>query len=178
MRDISIKAFQANIKANLKDIPLALTRRGKVVAYVVSPEDVPDEWRIKEREREHPERKSWRVLRYEALRVHGGKCLLCGRSPREHGIVLHVDHIKPSSLYPDLEFELDNLQVLCDECNMGKSNKDTTDWRSKDIPELIMKDIPESKDIPEKAESKKIIEKLREEVAALDKPFRAVTHHR
>jgi 5-methylcytosine-specific restriction endonuclease McrA len=26
---------------------------------------------------------------------------------------------------------LDNLQVLCEPCNLGKSNRDETDWRSK-----------------------------------------------
>jgi hypothetical protein len=32
-------------------------------------------------------------------------------------------------LYPELELELDNLQVLCDLCNMGKSNKSEKQWR-------------------------------------------------
>ena len=72
--------------------------------------------------------REWRELRYEALRRCGAQCCLCGRT-RNHGIVLHVDHIKPISKFPDLRLDINNLQVLCEECNMGKSNKDDTDWR-------------------------------------------------
>lgn len=70
----------------------------------------------------------WRSVRYKALELSDGACCLCGRS-RKHGIVLHVDHIKPRSIYPTLEVDLNNLQVLCDDCNLGKSNKSTRDWR-------------------------------------------------
>ena len=73
--------------------------------------------------------REWKELRYEAIRVNGGKCQCCGRSPLDHGIVLHVDHIKPKSLFPKLAFELSNLQVLCEDCNIGKCNYDSTDWR-------------------------------------------------
>jgi len=71
--------------------------------------------------------RAWREVRYEALKQYGRQCLLCGRKPPS--IVLHVDHIKPRSKYPELELEITNLQVLCEECNLGKSNKDETDWR-------------------------------------------------
>lgn len=74
-------------------------------------------------------RPEWRKLRFEALRESNGACCLCGRSNREHGVVLHVDHIKPKSLYPELALTLSNLQVLCEDCNMGKGNRDETDWR-------------------------------------------------
>jgi 5-methylcytosine-specific restriction endonuclease McrA len=42
---------------------------------------------------------------------------------------MHVDHIKPRSKYPALELAEDNLQVLCELCNIGKSNTNETDWR-------------------------------------------------
>ena len=42
---------------------------------------------------------------------------------------MNVDHIKPRRLFPDLALSLDNLQVLCHECNHGKGNWDMTDWR-------------------------------------------------
>ena len=45
--------------------------------------------------------------------------------------VMHVDHIKPRSKFPDLELEFDNLQILCKACNLGKSNKDQTDFRQR-----------------------------------------------
>ena len=70
----------------------------------------------------------WRAVRYKALKVGNGSCCLCGATAKD-GVKLHVDHIKPKSLYPHLEYELSNLQVLCEDCNMGKSNKDDTDWR-------------------------------------------------
>lgn len=70
----------------------------------------------------------WRALRYQALKAGKGKCCLCGRSSKE-GVILHVDHIKPKTLYPELRYEITNLQVLCDDCNLGKCNFDDTDWR-------------------------------------------------
>lgn len=74
------------------------------------------------------ETEAWRRVRYEALRRHGGMCCLCGATAHQ-GAVLHVDHIKPRSLFPQLELDVDNLQVLCADCNLGKSNLDDTDWR-------------------------------------------------
>ena len=35
-----------------------------------------------------------------------------------------VDHIKPVALYPELEFEASNLQVLCKWCNKVKTKND------------------------------------------------------
>lgn len=72
--------------------------------------------------------REWRELRYEALKINGGKCQLCGCG-RAEGKKIHVDHIKPRSKYPELELDLTNLQVLCEDCNLGKSNRDETDWR-------------------------------------------------
>lgn len=70
----------------------------------------------------------WRSLRYQALRKSRGVCELCGGGPQA-GKPLHVDHIKPRSKYPALELDLSNLQVLCADCNLGKSNTDEIDWR-------------------------------------------------
>ncbi len=70
----------------------------------------------------------WRKLRYEALKLNNGCCCLCSRG-RPHGVVLHVDHIKPRRTHPELALVLDNLQVLCEDCNHGKGNWDSTDWR-------------------------------------------------
>jgi 5-methylcytosine-specific restriction endonuclease McrA len=77
----------------------------------------------------------WRALRFAALKASNGQCVLCGRSSREHRVVLHVDHIKPRSRWPELELEASNLQVLCADCNLGKSNRDDTDWRPKSVAE-------------------------------------------
>ncbi len=59
-------------------------------------------------------------LRYKVLIRDGGKCVLCGRSAND-GVILHVDHITPYS-HGGLT-ELSNLRTLCQECNIGKSNK-------------------------------------------------------
>lgn len=64
--------------------------------------------------------REWRELRLAVLEVNR-KCRLCGRTPMD-GIKLHIDHIKPRSLYPELSLSIHNLQVLCDECNTSKSN--------------------------------------------------------
>lgn len=71
----------------------------------------------------------WRILRYEVLLERGRKCDACGRSKDKHGVVLHVDHIKPRHLFPHLELTKSNLQLLCEDCNIGKGAWDQTDWR-------------------------------------------------
>lgn len=70
----------------------------------------------------------WIRLRYRTLSKRGNICECCGHS-WSVGNPLQVDHIKPRSKYPHLSLEASNLQVLCRECNMGKSNIDETDWR-------------------------------------------------
>lgn len=71
---------------------------------------------------------TWNRLRYLVLKRDGGKCVLCGRGASD-GVKLHVDHIIPASVCPERYYDPDNLQTLCEECNLGKSDMDTTDWR-------------------------------------------------
>jgi len=73
------------------------------------------------------ESKEWRELRYQALKLHGRQCLCCGQ--KAPNVELHVDHIKPRSKFPELELDINNLQVLCKDCNLGKSNYDCIDYR-------------------------------------------------
>lgn len=70
----------------------------------------------------------WRKVRMMALKKYGAVCQCCGASPKT-GAVMNVDHIKPRLLFPQLALDVDNLQVLCHECNHGKGNWDMTDWR-------------------------------------------------
>lgn len=72
----------------------------------------------------------WRRLRMMALKKYGPKCMCCGATPQT-GAVMNVDHIKPRKTHPHLALDIDNLQVLCEECNHGKGNWDRTDWRRK-----------------------------------------------
>lgn len=73
--------------------------------------------------------REWLALRFRAFELLGRKCLSCGDAPPN--TVLHVDHIKPVSKYPELSLELSNLQILCRSCNFGKSNRFSTDLRPK-----------------------------------------------
>lgn len=69
----------------------------------------------------------WRRLRMVAIQRYGPRCMCCGADASQTRI--HVDHIKPRKLFPQLALDIDNLQILCEACNHGKGNWDTTDWR-------------------------------------------------
>lgn len=68
---------------------------------------------------------AWLSARYQILCKYGPICMLCGSKQKP----MHVDHIKPRSLFPELALDPGNLQVLCEDCNLGKSNRDDTDFR-------------------------------------------------
>lgn len=59
-------------------------------------------------------------LRYDILKRDGFRCTICGRG-QEDGVKLHVDHIKPVS--KGGETTPSNLRTLCQDCNLGKSDK-------------------------------------------------------
>ncbi|MDR2474609.1 MAG: HNH endonuclease [Bacteroidales bacterium] len=60
-------------------------------------------------------------LRFKVLKRDNFSCVQCGASPAKNpAVVLHIDHIKPWS--KDGETEISNLQTLCQNCNLGKSN--------------------------------------------------------
>lgn len=75
----------------------------------------------------------WLKLRVRVLERYECKCMMCGRSPKEDGIKIHVDHIKPMSRFPELGLVFSNLQILCEDCNIGKGNRYKTDWRPGNI---------------------------------------------
>ena len=108
------------------------------------PEDQRKKWKAASRKPDDGFYKSdsWRELRFVALKRADGCCALCGRSNRMHGVVLHVDHIKPRSRFPHLSLVASNLQVLCEDCNLGKGNRDTTDWRADNVVQIVWDDEP------------------------------------
>lgn len=59
-------------------------------------------------------------LRYEVLKRDQYRCCICGSTAKD-GVKLEVDHIIPVS--KGGRTVMDNLQVLCERCNRGKSNK-------------------------------------------------------
>lgn len=71
--------------------------------------------------------REWKELRFKVLIKYGRKCMCCNTKDK----VLHVDHIKPLSKFPHLCLSFNNLQVLCADCNIGKSNISMEDFRPK-----------------------------------------------
>lgn len=62
------------------------------------------------------------TTRYAVLERAGFKCQCCGSKPlKNNDVVLHIDHIIPYSLGGS--DNIDNLQVLCNKCNISKRNK-------------------------------------------------------
>lgn len=60
-------------------------------------------------------------MRFRVLQRDRFTCKSCGRSPATHmQVVLHVDHVLAWSRGG--ETELQNLQTLCSDCNLGKGN--------------------------------------------------------
>ncbi len=62
-------------------------------------------------------------LRLKVLSRDNFRCVFCGKSPAtDLGTKLHIDHIVPFS--KGGKSELSNLQTLCFECNLGKSDRE------------------------------------------------------
>lgn len=76
---------------------------------------------------------AWRMLRYRVIVTYGKMCMACGETRGR----IDVDHIKPRSRYPELQFDFNNLQILCESCNLGKKAWDETDWRPKNKSNLL-----------------------------------------
>jgi len=111
-KDVPTPIFKAKAKSKKK-------RRNKKKLQYVSRADNQDFYSSQQ----------WRTLRVRVMEKYECKCMMCGRSPKAHGVVIHVDHIKPRSRYPSLSLCFDNLQLLCEDCNIGKSNRYKTDYR-------------------------------------------------
>lgn len=59
--------------------------------------------------------------RFKVMKRDGFKCVMCGASPaKDPSVVLHIDHIIPWSKGGETVEK--NLQTLCQNCNLGKSN--------------------------------------------------------
>ena len=59
--------------------------------------------------------------RFLVMQRDNFKCCMCGRSPATTaGLELHIDHIVPWS--KGGETVIDNLQTLCSDCNLNKSD--------------------------------------------------------
>jgi len=65
---------------------------------------------------------NWQVVRDRVLERDNHKCQFCDSKDD-----LHVDHIIPVSKN-GAKYDEQNLQVLCADCNLEKSDKSYTDW--------------------------------------------------
>lgn len=74
------------------------------------------------------------ALRWQVFQRDRWKCVACGRASHDD-VILHVDHILPRSRGGS--DTLENFQTLCDRCNLGKSNRDSTDLRDSGPSESI-----------------------------------------
>ncbi len=118
----NLQTYQASPRAPYRHLRLVSPVKPKLMPIgAPHPEYVKDTAFYDSRE--------WKELRYLALRNTDGRCQCCGACSKD-GVRIHVDHIQPRYKRPDLSLCLDNLQVLCDDCNMGKGAWDSTDWRS------------------------------------------------
>ena len=84
---------------------------------------------------------NWRYLREMTFKIQGKRCLKCGKEEPS----MHVDHIRPKSTHPHLEYMIDNLQVLCPECNKKKSFTGTEDYRKPEQLLALLREINSNK---------------------------------
>ena len=123
LSSISISRYQKLFKRNWYEICLELLSWKSGVSI----EEIERESRqistIKS-ENQIPHRTNRSVslsLRYEVLKRDNYRCVGCGATPAlTPGTQLHIDHKLPWS--KGGETELINLQTLCSDCNLGKSN--------------------------------------------------------
>jgi 5-methylcytosine-specific restriction endonuclease McrA len=103
----ALEAFVAVANDPTLDSPTPI----EASASFVSPQTAPS--------RRTPRQPGWR-LRFLVNRRDRFTCRACGRSPATNdGTQLHLDHVKPWSEGGETTF--DNLQTLCQICNIGKS---------------------------------------------------------
>ncbi len=95
-------------KVSMAEVPTGYLGPETDAEDILAPEQTPREAVSKSR-------------RFEILKRDGYRCQLCGRSQRD-GVTLHVDHRVPLAKGGANEDE--NLWTLCEDCNLGKSDRD------------------------------------------------------
>lgn len=80
--------------------------------------EVPKKKKSKKRVKSLGIDRRWMRLRAKVLDHYGAACMRCGAV--RPNAKIHVDHIKPKSIYPELRYVFSNLQVLCEPCNQWK----------------------------------------------------------
>lgn len=70
----------------------------------------------------------WETIRKIIFERYGKVCLKCGATTQ-----IQVDHIKPKSKFPELTYDINNLQPLCWPCNKQKTNRYIADYRLQNV---------------------------------------------
>lgn len=71
----------------------------------------------------------WKRMRVSIIERDGAVCRLCS-ARGDRGAIINVDHIKSLKYHWHLRLDPENLQVLCEDCNIGKGNRSLTIHRS------------------------------------------------
>ena len=65
--------------------------------------------------------KTWKLIKEQVYKTYVHMCPVCGSEDN-----LRIDHIKPVRHYPSLIANMNNLQILCNDCNLEKGSM--IDW--------------------------------------------------
>jgi hypothetical protein len=103
---------QRSFKKDYESIEAFLERGGKIQEVAV-PKQTITESQIKSFYHSN----EWKQARIKVLKELTPMCPVCGA---EHNLV--VDHIKPVRFFWNLRLDHDNLQILCEECNLEKAS--------------------------------------------------------
>ncbi len=79
---------------------------------------------------------AWTKLAYERTVSLGWECQCCGATA-DDGVRIVSDHIRPTRFYWHLRLEPSNIQVICEDCNLGKASWDQTDYRQSVTQRLL-----------------------------------------
>jgi hypothetical protein len=129
-----LDAFNSLGEGETLQLPEMLNRfKEWYLAHEPDEEDEEEQQEESEEIPDVPELDSYTYVRastwWTVLARDNWTCCSCGRSSKEEGITLEVDHIVPRS--KGGSNDMGNLQTLCRKCNIGKSNKDATDLRQR-----------------------------------------------
>jgi 5-methylcytosine-specific restriction endonuclease McrA len=114
-----VSLFKGHFQGN-KGYQLEILPNYNQLDYIFSSEKINESNEYKKIGKNKSKRTIPLGMRYKVLKRDNFKCVACGRTV-EDGIKLHIDHKIPYSLGGLTEFS--NLQTLCNECNISKSNK-------------------------------------------------------
>lgn len=98
-------------KKQIDDNLKHLKRRAAEIEHKYEPRNEFERWKRSEAG------KAWKRDRYQKQKE---RCALCKCAVSVKGS--HIDHIKPLAHFPELAIDLNNLRILCSNCNCQKGH--------------------------------------------------------